>query len=99
MLLTRCYLIMMFLFANQLGVGNPWFFLSIPFFDGFFINLPSFSSDVCYHGKKETIFVTTTNCVLVISPLESLMIDQMKKLKSLGIGSCRIDNANLDVEV
>ena len=80
------------------GSGKSLVFLCLPFFYGSVFNdkkNESNRTNIVAHGKKESIYMTTKKCVLVIAPLESLMTDQMKKLSSLGISSLKVENENI----
>ena len=83
------------------GSGKSLVFLCLPFFYGSVFNneknesIRTIVALIVAHGKKESIYMTTKKCVLVIAPLESLMTDQMKKLSSLGISSLKVENENI----
>jgi len=84
------------------GSGKSIIFQSIPFFYGNVVEAPPSSEKVFAHGSDSTVWISCEKCVLVISPLVSLMMDQIKDLGSKGIKSLCIRNDNenpTDIEV
>ena len=63
------------------GSGKSLIYLALPFLHGKVVKTPLTSSSLCIHGRKDSINIESNKCVLVVSPLESLMSDQTAKLK------------------
>ena len=78
------------------GSGKSMVFLTLPFLNG--VVVESFVPGGNVHGREESIFIDTKKCVIVVSPLESLMSDQIKSLEVKGIRSVKLKQV-MDEEV
>ena len=83
--------------SQPTGSGKSVIFQSLPFFVGSEVDQRSTTETT--HGTNSSTFMTTKKCVLVISPLQSLVKDQMSSLKARGIKSINLGDESIDIEV
>ena len=80
--------------AQPTGSGKSLIFQSLPFLYGDVVDSPSAYT----HGTSDTGFIRVKKLVLVVSPLNSLIQDQLSQLKKNGIKSIQLEKS-ADVEV
>ena len=80
--------------AQPTGSGKSIIFQSLPFLYGVVVDALSIHN----HGTSDTVLIRVEKSILVVSPLNSLIQNQMNKLRKNGIKSIQL-GASADVEI
>ena len=82
--------------SQPTGSGKSLIFQALPFFNANVVKTKTNNNKIISHGLKESIYMDCNQCILVVSPLISLMKDQVASLAKKGIHAIYLNDEEQD---